>query len=152
MTYATIANIESELKGVIFTTTSQVKSTAVLEFLDQADALINLYISERYIIPITGQYSLEVLRQIEIDLVTWRVSKILDLTKSEPIPATGVPQEITEGSAYRRSLLLLKDIKANKCDLPDAEEINPIAGLASFHSDPANSNITPVFDKQEQQW
>lgn len=152
MTYATIDDIEAELKGINFTTTSQVTSTAVNNFLLQTDALINSYIYERYELPITGVESLEILKKIEIDFVVWRVSKILDLTKSEPIPAGGVPQEITEGSAYRESMALLASIKANKNDLPDATEINPTSPLASFHSDPNNLNITPFFDMESQQW
>lgn len=152
MTYATQANITSELKGVIFSTTSQITSAAILEFLDQADAVIDMYVGKRYDTPVTGTKSLNLLKKIAIDIVVYRVTKILDLSKSIPIPEAGVIQDITEGSAYRESMRMLKDIRDNVMSLPDATLINTTSGFGSFHTEALNSDIVPVFDKELQQW
>lgn len=152
MTYATQANITSELKGVVFSASSQITSAAVLEFLDQADAIIDMYVGKRYDTPVTGTKSLNLLKKIAIDIVVYRVTKILDLSKSIPIPDSGVIQDITEGSAYRESMRVLKDIRDNVMSLPDATLLNTTSGLGSFHAEALNSEILPVFDKELQQW
>lgn len=152
MTYATQANITSEMKGIVFDTTSQVKAADIAEFLEQADAMIDMYIGQRYTLPIAGSKSLLILKKIAIDLVVCRVNKILDLSKSNPIPADGVVQDITEGSAYRESMKLLMAIRDNKADLPDTASTSETAGLASFHTEPANIDIVPTFDRELQQW
>jgi phage gp36-like protein len=152
MTYATQANITSELKGIVFDSSSQVKAADITEFLDQADAQIDMYIGKRYDTPVTGTKSLNILKKIAIDIVVYRVTKILDLSKSTPIPEAGVVQDITEGSAYRESMKMLVAIRDNIMSLPDATLANAVSGLGSFHTESANSDITPVFDRELQQW
>ncbi len=152
MTYALEADIIKEMKGIGFTSSTQVTSAAISDFLDQADALINMYIGKRYVTPATGSESLLVLKKIAVDIVVYRATKILDLKKSIPIPDSNVIQDITEGSAYRHSIKLLTDIRDNKMDLPDESEINSSGGLASFHTESGNADLTPCFQKGVDQW
>ena len=44
MTYATTADIENELKNISFSISSDVKISAISGFLNQADAVIDMYI------------------------------------------------------------------------------------------------------------
>lgn len=153
MSYCTAANVTSELKNVTFNASSSVTSAAVLEFIDQADAIIDMHIAQRYSAPVTsGAKSLNILKKISIDLVVYRIAKILNLSKSVPIPDQKVIQEITEGSAYRESMKLLVAIRDNLMNLPDATLLDSTSGLASFHTETGNSEIVPVFDREEQQW
>lgn len=152
MTYALSSDIVEELKGVSFTSTSQVTDAAVLDFLDQADAEINMYIGKRYTTPPTSSDALLVLKKCEVDIVVYRVTKILDLTKSVPIPDKAIPQEITEGTAYRNSISTLKAIRDGKMDLPGETEINATSSLLSFHTETGNSDICPMWEKGVKQW
>lgn len=154
MAYATQANIEHELKNIVFVADGAkgISTVALAEFLEQADATIDMYLGGRYSTPITGANSLNILKKIAIDIVVYRVTKISNLSKSVPIPESGVIQDITEGSAYRESMRMLKDIRDNVMSLPDATLLNTSSGLGSFHTEPLNSCIKPVFDKELQQW
>ena len=153
MSYCSSVDISVELKHMkLGDANSQVKTADVEDFIDQADAVIDMYVGKRYETPIVGVKSLQILRKISIDLVTYRVVKILDLSKSNPIPDAQVVQEITEGSAYRESMKILKDIRDNLMSLPDATLLDSAGGLASFHTEAGNSEITPFFDITKQQW
>ena len=152
MTYASTADIQAELKNLNVSATSAVTSAAISDFLDQSESLINMHVGKRYVTPITATESVLVLRKIEIDFVVYRVSKILDLKKSVPIPDARVIQDITEGSAYRDSMKTLMAIRDNKMDLPGETLINNSSALSSFHTETGNSGIVPLFEKGVQQW
>ena len=152
MTYATQSDIENELKGVTFTASSQVTASAVGDFLEQADAIIDMHLVKRYTTPITGSDSLLIVKKIAIDIVAYRITKILDLKKSVPIPDNNVIQNITEGSAYRESMKMLIAIRDNKMDLPDETELNAYSPLISFHTETGNNDIEPFFEKGVKQW
>lgn len=152
MTYATASDINNELKQITFSATSAVTEGAVLDFLDQADAVIDMYISQRYATPVTASASLLVLKKIAIDIVVYRVAKILDLKKSVPIPDGNIIQDITNGDAYKESMKLLIAIRDNKMDLPSEEKINGASGIGSFHTESGNEDIEPFFKKGVDQW
>lgn len=153
MTYAVESDIEAELKNIDFSAaSSQVTSINVSSFITQADALIDMYIGKRYDTPVTNSKALSVIKKIAIDIVVYRIVKILDLSKSIPIPDQQIIQDITEGSAYRESINLLKAIRDDKMDLPGETLLEAGSALQSFHSETVNSNITPVFDKELKQW
>ena len=152
MTYATETDIENELKGITFGATSIPTSAAVADFLTQADAIINMYLSKRYATPIVDADALNIVKKIAIDFVTYRVVKILDLSKSNPIPDSNIIQQIDEGSAYRESMKMLAAIRDNKMDLLGVSEISSAGGLASFHTESGNSEIVPYFQKGVDQW
>jgi|11BtaG_2_1085332.scaffolds.fasta_scaffold23159_3 phage gp36-like protein len=152
MTYALEADIVEELKGVTFSATSQVTTDAVADFLNQADAVIDMYVGKRYATPLTAAAALLVVKKIAIDIVVYRITKILNLKKSVPVPDSNIPQDITEGSAYRESMKMLTAIRDNKLDLPDETEIDTSGGLGSFHTETGNEDLTPCFQKGVDQW
>jgi len=152
MAYCTSANIAAELKNMPISTTSNVTSASVLEFIEQADAIIDMYIGQRYATPVATAQAVNILKKISIDIVVYRIAKILDLSKSNPVPDGVIIQDITEGSAYRESMNMLKAIRDNVMALPSATLIDAASGLLSFHSESANSDIIPVFKKESQQW
>lgn len=152
MPYATSADIIAEIKGFDPDEGSSVTSDAVDDFLTQADAVINMYIGKRYTTPVTATAALEVVKKIAIDIVVYRIAKILNLKKSVPIPDSNIIQEVTEGSAYRESMKMLAAIRDNKMDLPGETETNTAGGLASFHTEAGNLDIEPCFKKGEDQW
>ena len=151
MTYATEADITAELKNITFGSTKSVTNDALSGFLAQADAQINMFIGKRYATPATAADSLQVLKKIAVDIVVYRVTKILDLSKSIPVPDNTIPQNITEGTAYKQSIDILKAIRDDKMDLPGETELNVNSGLASFNTETGVDN-DPVFQKGVTQW
>ena len=155
MTYATEEDIRSELKEAEFEGDTLVTAAAIADFLAQEGAKIHAFIAQRYTTPISENDSPQayaLLKKIEIDLVTYRVVKVMDKSKSVPIPDERVVTEITEGTAYNESMKMLYALQKGKIDLPDATETDPDAGFGSFHSESINSDVDPVFDVTEQQW
>jgi len=151
MTYALVSDIQNEIKNIDFANPkSSVLTSSVEDFLDQADAKINMYLTQ-YVLPITGVESLLILKKIEIDLVAFRVTKIIDLTKSVPIPDSTIPQEITTGTCFRQAMNQLEMLKSNDLVLPDTDLVPESTGILSFHTE-AGNNIQPVFHKEAQQW
>jgi len=152
MPYANICDVATEFKGIEFDADSGVKPDTVEKFLEQDEAFIHTYIGERYTTPVTSTEGIEVLKKIEVQLVAFRIDKILDLTGSRPVPKAGIIQSNDRAFCYKEAIDYLKSIRDNKMNLPGTDELVPDAGLASFHTEPGNSDIVPLFDKEEQQW
>jgi phage gp36-like protein len=150
MTYSAVTDIENELKNTTFSSTSIVTSTAVSDFISQADATIDMYLSKRYSLPITDATALIVLKNISIDIVTFRVAKILDLKKSGSIPDNHVVQDITNGDAYKESMRKLVAIRDGVMDLIGETAITPQSSLSSLQYE--NSDLVPFFQKGVDQW
>lgn len=150
MTYATENDIANEFKNGVFNANTTVNSSALSGFLSQEGALIDSYIVNRYALPISDPQAILVLKKIEIDLVAYRVAKIQDLKKSNPIPDGRIVQDLSNGASYRQSMKMLQALKNGELDLNGETEINPTGGLSSFATD--NTDCSPVFKKCEKQW
>lgn len=151
MTFAISTDIESEFRNIVFGSGSNaaISTAEVDEFLTQTDALINGILKPKYELPITGSNSLEILKKIEIDFVAFRVSKILNLKKSIPLPDKTIVQDLNNGFAYKESKKLLDAIFEGKFVLPDADLLTGSSGLSDFNS--ANS-IEPIWKRDTKQW
>ena len=76
--YATVAEVAAEYKGgVTFSATTNVTSTTVQAFLDQATAQINGKIGMRYVLPITAADALTLLKEICLKIVKHRLNPIM---------------------------------------------------------------------------
>ena len=149
MSYAIEEQIKSEFKSVTFGATSKVTSTEVTRFLEEADALIDSYIGTIYQVPVTASRALVVLRNIEIDIVSTRIAKILRIKTAMKVD---VKQEILDGSSLRLAISRLKDIQAGRSTLLDADLISSGAGINSFIEDDNTNSYSPDFDVERQQW
>jgi len=154
MPYANICDVETEFRGIKFDADadSGVKPNTVEKFLEQDEAFIHTYIAERYPTPVTSTEGAQILKKIEVQLVSFRIDKIISLTGSRPVPKAGIIQSNDRELCYKEAIKYLEAIRDNKMNLPGTEEIVPDAGLASFHTEPGNDDIVPFFDKEVQQW
>jgi len=152
MAYALKTDILNEMKGLALDATTSVTGAAVVGFISEADAVIDMHLNKRYTTPVTASASLLVVKKISIDIVAYRVAKILSLKKALPIPNPNVVQEITEGSSYRESMKMLRAIRDNEMDLPGESLTDSTSSLASFHTETGNSAIVPLIEKDSQQW
>ena len=151
MAYATVSEVESEFKKMDFADANAGVDTAeVTRFLDEEQARINSCIGTRYVVPVTGgAEALLLLKKILIDLVVFRIVKILNIRKAVPVPDSNIIQEITEGTAYREALKILDHLAKGTKVLIDAELLSSSSGLKSYT---ASNVVCPVFEKDKKQW
>ena len=94
-------------------------------------------------------FSVPILKKICIDLVTFRITKILSIKNAFAIPESKIIQEITEGTAYRRALKLLDEIKKGEINLIGVERVQQFGAMKSYCKE---NNIQPIFEKETDQW
>ena len=143
MAYSTYSDIQSEFRDLELSSSTKITQAEVTEFISQADQYIDSKLSKKYITPITAINSLPIVKQISIWLTAGRVWNILN--------------EVTEGVKDRgKSLIdkaekMLKDILSNEND-----EIilsgSSIVSTSLIDASNYNNGITPLFDKDIEQW
>jgi cell fate (sporulation/competence/biofilm development) regulator YmcA (YheA/YmcA/DUF963 family) len=148
MTYALVTDIQSEFRKKTFDGSSDITDTRVQKFLDEADAEINLCLSNKYVTPITGIESLLIVKRIEIAIVAHRIASIIDLKQFSNQPAT-IKQEYNKKDFEKQARKHLQDLKNEITTLPDAELLSSDFGISSSLVDDC---ITPVFKKDVDQW
>src|ERR1035437_4082852 len=86
MAYCTNAEVSADFKNITFGVTGNVTSSAVDQFIAEADALINAYIGTVYTVPVTASGDgLNLLKLCSRSLVTGRIKKIMEV-KQEKSP------------------------------------------------------------------
>lgn len=148
MAYATTTEITDEFKKLdILSVDSIVDSAKVTRFIDEATAEIDTFLSSKYEIPVTGSNALLFLKKICIDLVSFRIVKIISIKKAVP-QSKNAYQEILEGKFYDEAMDKLKMLAKGELVLPDAVALSS----GSIRSYNVKNNTTPVFKKDERQW
>ncbi len=149
MAYATASDIASEFKGIVFNATSSVTATEVTAFIEEEEAVINATVSNRYEVPVTGTEAVNILKNIVIAYVAYRVAKILNLKKDVPIPEKFVPQVLNEGAKYKEAKQQLQYIQKGKIILTDATALSLGQGVKSYNSE---NGVLPIWEKNVKQW
>lgn len=96
-----------------------------------------------------GSEGLRLLRKLEIDIVSCRIVKIIQVKAPAIIKDSGVRQDIKECSAEREAIKLLKSLQNGDMGLVGADLITSSGGLSS-HAD--NINYEPTFKRDVKQW
>lgn len=145
MAYATVTQVASEFKGITFSASTAVTDTEVSSFIEQADAMINGYVSARYDTPVSGSASLAILQMICIWLVKSRILSIL----SVKTPQDKTKQDPDGPSLFKQAIDMLKDIRSGKLVLPDATLSGLEGGMTSFLM---NEDIDYDFKVDQDTW
>ncbi len=148
MPYCTQDDIRANLKAVKIASNTAVTPDALTDMIDQEGAVIDSYISRRYALPITDTSALNFLKAICIDLVVFRVAKVLQIKDSTPLPNGSFIQDITSSSIYREAMRKLRDIGEGRSELPGITRIEK--KLASSSANTRKEDFT--FKYNEQQW
>lgn len=147
--YATEAQIEANLKGVDFSAAnSTVDSAALVEILEEESQVIDQHIQPNYTLEITDVDALIFLRKICIDLVVYRVAKILMPREQKFTPDGKVIQDISYSGAFRKAMKMLKDLLERKIALPNI----PVKSRVFVSSTLDTDNVTQTFEKDVRQW
>lgn len=109
--------------------------------------MMDQYLRPRYTLPVTDATSLLFLKKICIDLVVYRVTKILQPKVAAPIPEDA-GQDISHVTAYREAMKMLKFIMEGKTTLPGEEE----KGVNFFSSTAVDDDHCSEFEFCEKQW
>lgn len=145
MAYCTNVDITNEFKDITFSATTSVKDTDIDAFILQAGSLIDTYLSNKYLVPVTGTGSLLLLKMICVWLVKSRVISILSVKS----PVDKTKQDPDSQKLYDQAIAILKQIKAGTLKLVDAVQATSDDGMSSFL---INEDIEYQFQMESNAW
>lgn len=148
MAYATNAEIEADFKDSTFTTTSNVKTADVTQFIVEADALINSYVGTVYTAPVSASgEGLSLLKLLSRSLVAARIKRIMEVKQEKNAdPNQNIVGVLLSPTAVMK---ILKDIQERNIALAGAELLVSSGG---FYSNNDSNDIAPVVEKDTKQW
>ncbi len=145
--YCTEADIVENLAGVTFGVNTVVTSAALSNMIDQESQVIDQHIQSNNTIPVVDSDALIFLKKICIDLVIYRVTKVLRPKNIEPVP-NNATQDISHASAWRLAMQMLKDIKDGVTTLPNTDIQDKTFVSSTLNDDQVDS----TFEKDTRQW
>ena len=147
--YATESQIEANLKGADFSAANAiVDSAALTEILAEESQVIDQHIQPNYTLDITDAAALIFLRKICIDLVVYRVAKILMPKEQKFTPDGKVIQDISYSGAWNKAMKMLKDLLSREIALPNV----PVKSRVFVSSTLDTCDIKSTFEKDVRQW
>ena len=146
--YCLLNDIVENMKGVSFGASTAVTSDALNNMIAQESAVIESSLQSQYSLPILDGTALLFLKKICIDLVVFRVAKVLQPKTSIAAPDRKLEQEIAHESAYKSAMKLLKLLMSGDVQLPFESRKTS----SNIRSTAVDNNTTTVFKHDEQQW
>ena len=148
MAYTTYQEIQADFKDVTFTTTSNVKSPDVTQFIVESDSLIDAYIGTVYTVPVeTGDSALALLKLLSRSLVTARIKKIMEVKQDK---STDANQNVVGVLLSPTQVMnILKDLQKKIIKLDGALVLSTSGGFNSFN---VTNSTEAVMKKSDQQW
>jgi hypothetical protein len=143
MAYSTNSDIQSEFKNLTYTS-GGISSSEVDNFILEEDAFIDGIVGRKYETPVTGTYSLRILKTISIQLVVSRIKRILAVK-------TGRPELDQDSSSnlFAMAKTKLDDIAEGRLILSDATLARSSDGVDSFA---VSDDIKHIFKRDQDQW
>lgn len=146
--YCEQTDIESNMKGVVFSSSTAISEDAIADIITQESATIDVYLQARYTLPIVDTSALSFLKKICIALVVHRATLILQPKDIRPIPNENAEQDISTLYAYRQAMGFLKGLSKGEINLPsEAQE-----SKSNFSSTAVNNADECEFVFHEKQW
>jgi len=143
--YSVNADVISEFRALVVTSSSIVTTAELTEFIVQTDNFINGKIGTRFEVPVTSApLALSILKTISIGITADRVSKILEVKTT-----TDETKQESEKTVGEKAMDMLDQIASGELLLSDATHVRAGAGVASFNVDNA---VKPEFNIQTDQW
>jgi phage gp36-like protein len=146
--YCVEDDIEANMKGVVFSTSTAITSTALAAIIAEESAVIDAHLQVRYTLPIANATALLFLKRICVALVVYRATNILQPKQIKPIPDQNAEQEISHYSAYKDAMRLLRNILDGTMSLPLEDQ----ASVPNFKSTAVDDEDEATFVYHEKQW
>jgi phage gp36-like protein len=153
MGYCTYLAIQADFKSLTFLSssaspTSLVTQEAVTQFINEASALIDSYVGQRWVTPITADATALALMSLFCrTLVADRVRGILANKQQTNTDANA--QVKSDGYSVKDVMKALIDLKNGDMQLSGAMLL---LGNAAFYSNNNQNSVTPRFSKNRRQW
>ena len=149
MAYVTQAQIQTEFRSIVFSTTTKVTAAKVGEIIAEHDAFIDGKVYQKYVTPITGSKSLLIIRKIALDLAVGRIESILRKGGMDEDKIDDGSRKFIH-SRYVKGITELNKIVKGETILPDAERLTT-TGDAEYNED-LGQYVDPGDDKDEDLW
>lgn len=146
--YCTSSDIVENIKDGVFSSSTAVTSSALSAMIAQESAVIDQHVTPRYTLPLSDASALLFLKKICIDLVVYRVTKVLQPKTATPAPDGSIVQDISHSSAYREAMKMLKSIMDGKMTLPG----EAVKSVSFFGSTGVDDDHEGEFESGERQW
>lgn len=148
MGYCAEADVKNEFRSLAVASGSVITSEKIAEWISQATAEIDGRLSTKYVVPVTGESSLAILKNICTWLVSDRVAKIMELHASPPMQGDVKVVKVGTGTA-KDARAMLEDIMNNKIVLIDATLKSSSGGIQSRN---VSCNQQHQFKRNRDQW
>lgn len=149
MAYCTNAEVTADFKAITFGAPPAFISTANVDaFILEADALINSYVGQRWVTPVTGDTdSLNLMKLLSRTIVADRIRGILANKQQTNTDANA--QVRSDGFSVKNVMQALNDIRLGNMQLSGATLLLQSAGFFSHNQD---RDTKRRFHKDRKQW
>lgn len=148
MSYTTSTLVQAEFKSIVFSTTTLVALADVVQFIVEADALINSFVGMKYEVPVTaGTDALELLKLFSNTLVADRIKKIMEVKQSAQ--NTSANQDVRGAYSSRDVMKQLEAIKKGDLLLSGA---TPLVSAGGLFSQTESDDRCRTFHKDCRDW
>ncbi len=149
MAYTTYSEIQGDFKNLTFDASAgNVIQSEVTQFIVEADALINSYVSAKYAVPVADAGDgLNLLKMLSRTIVTLRIKSIIEVRQNTNVAAN--QNAVSTLMSMSQITKMLEGIKAGQIKLVDA---TPLVSGGGFYSSNYANDITPVIKKSVKQW
>lgn len=148
MSYCTVPLVQQDFKSIVFATGQLITDVAVTQFIVEAGALIDSYVGQRWVTPITGDATgLALMSLFCRTLVADRIRGILASKQQTNTDANA--QVKSDGYSVKDVMKALNDIRAGNMNISGATLL--IAGGAFYSNNQAN-NVLPRIQKNRRIW
>lgn len=146
--YCTTSEVISEFKNLVVDTTTAISTADITSFIAQAEALINSYVSNRYILPIdSGAEGFQILKMIEIAIVADRIRKIMEVKQLSSKDAVQSVRGLLDSKAI---LKMLEDIRDGDIAIIGGSPL--INSGSTLYSETDAIGAKPFFKRNVRQW
>lgn len=148
MAYTTYTEIQADFKDMTFTSSTNVTSSDVTQFIVESDSLINAYVGTVYSVPVTvSGDGLSLLKLLSRSLVSSRIKKLLEVKQEKSTDANQSVMGVLLSVA--QVIKILNDIQDKNMALAGAV---PLISGGGFYNNNVANDISPVIKKDERQW
>lgn len=145
--YCSEDDVKAEFKSLTIDTDTNISTADVASFIVQSNALIDSYVSKRYLLPIdTSADGFQVLKMISISIVAERIRAIMEVKQST---STTANQSVRRLYDAKTIMQMLKDIVSGDMSLVGCTQLQSGGGL---YSENAANDVQPVFRKDVTSW
>lgn len=148
MPYCTSAEVESEFKKIDFAATNALVTTADVDaWILEADALVNSYVGQKYIVPVTTGEGATLLKMYSRLLTSERVRKVLEVKDPKASEGAQNPRGVILSTAA--IMKALEAIAKGDVALIGA---TPLLSGAGFDSSAVSDGDKFTFQKDVDNW